>query len=378
MRGLSDTGWSTLIEQSLRHRTTGLLCQHILSLGSDRLQPGTVEACAAFVQAAEARSKQGILELAEVVGALARQGIEAVVIKGPVLARQIYPHPSLRDFRDLDLLVRPADRDATLAVLTARGYRSAVADLPAGRLRAYYDYNGQDILFAAGRYPLEPHWALAPRTFVPGLEGPPLIGRAVPVAQDGAVVLRGPAPEDALLVAALHGTKEHWAKLILLTDLAAMFRSWPRLDVALVLDRARQGRCERMLLVAVQLVQRLLGVSPPAPLAERAEADPVAARLAGAIERRLRGPQAEPPSVFDLSGFGWKVRDGLPDRLRYAARTLLTARTPHFRTLALPDRLAFLYPAVRLGLEWVIWPGWKRVRRLRSRSAMKHRTSLVR
>jgi hypothetical protein len=336
LRGLSDIGWATLIEQSLRHRTTGLLCQHILSLGPDRLQPGTVEACAAFIQAAEARSKRGILELAEVVGALARQGIEAVVIKGPVLARQIYPHPLLRDFRDLDLLVRPADRDATLAVLTACGYRSAVADLPAGRLRAYYDYNGQDILFAAERYPLEPHWALAPRTFVSGLDGPPLIARSVPVTQDGDVVLRGLSPEDALLVAALHGTKEYWAKLILLTDIAAMFRAWPRLDVVLVLDRARQGRCERMLLVAVRLVQRLLGVSPPAPLAERADADPVAARLAVAIERRLRGPQAEPPSVFDLTGFGWKVRDRLPDRLRYAARTLLTARTPHFRALALP------------------------------------------
>ncbi|MGC8477712.1 MAG: hypothetical protein ACP5NP_15285, partial [Acetobacteraceae bacterium] len=50
---------------------------------------------------------------------------------------------------------------------------------------------------------------------------------------------------------------------------------------------------------------------------------------------------------------------------RYAARTLVTARVPHFRTVALSEDLAWLYPLVRLGRDAFALPlrqAWRRVR----------------
>ena len=49
-------------------------------------------------------------------------GIACVAIKGYALARQVYPDPDLRSTGDLDLVVRPGDRDALIALLSETGY----------------------------------------------------------------------------------------------------------------------------------------------------------------------------------------------------------------------------------------------------------------
>lgn len=48
-------------------------------------------------------------ELFRIADALERSGVPLVVLKGPALAHTVYPDPSWRPFRDLDLLVRTRD-----------------------------------------------------------------------------------------------------------------------------------------------------------------------------------------------------------------------------------------------------------------------------
>src|SRR5215472_1806583 len=48
-------------------------------------------------------------ELFRLLELFGKQGIPALVLKGPVLATQAYAHPSLRTYGDLDLLVRQSD-----------------------------------------------------------------------------------------------------------------------------------------------------------------------------------------------------------------------------------------------------------------------------
>jgi hypothetical protein len=53
---------------------------------------------------------------AEVAGAFGREGIETLVLKGPVLAKWLYPG-EVRAYADSDLLVAPGDRGRAMAVL---------------------------------------------------------------------------------------------------------------------------------------------------------------------------------------------------------------------------------------------------------------------
>jgi hypothetical protein len=59
---------------------------------------------------------------AEVAGALAGDGIESLVLKGPVLAEWLYPD-EVRPYGDSDLLVAPGDWEPALAVLERLGFQ---------------------------------------------------------------------------------------------------------------------------------------------------------------------------------------------------------------------------------------------------------------
>lgn len=314
-----------------------------------------------FLDAQDTAFAKAERELGIILSAFASDGVDTIPFKGPALARRIYPRPGLRSFRDLDLLVRPRQRDRALAILESLGYRDAVPDLSPNRRRAYHDYNGQDILFALDRLPVEPHWAVAPRTMSADIDVNALFARSIPIDTPGMGAVPGLAPEDALLVAASHGVKEQWARLIWLVDIAHMFAAWPSLDGDAVLDRAAACGCRRMVLLATALAQDPLMATPPPCLAEAARTDPAVAALAAHVRRQLARPgtEAEAPSVFTLTGFRWRARERLSDRLRYGWRTLLTARVPHFRTVPLPEYLAFLYPLVRIGRDALTLPVWR-------------------
>jgi hypothetical protein len=63
-------------------------------------------------------------QLREIIRAFEHEGIEALVLKGPALAVQVYPHPATRPFADIDLLVRPDQYSKTKEALCQLGYRS--------------------------------------------------------------------------------------------------------------------------------------------------------------------------------------------------------------------------------------------------------------
>jgi hypothetical protein len=65
----------------------------------------------------------------ECVYALRAEGIRAILLKGPVTARWLYPDAGLRDYMDVDLLVARTEFGRALRILQRLGYR----DTQAGR-----------------------------------------------------------------------------------------------------------------------------------------------------------------------------------------------------------------------------------------------------
>jgi Uncharacterised nucleotidyltransferase len=95
---------------------------------------------------------------AEVVSIFGVEGIEALVLKGPVLAAWLYPG-ELRVYRDSDIMVAPKDRARAVGLLEEMGFRSwALAPLSV-------DPGGTD--FRLGDKSVDLHSA------IPGLFGSP-------------------------------------------------------------------------------------------------------------------------------------------------------------------------------------------------------------
>jgi predicted O-linked N-acetylglucosamine transferase (SPINDLY family) len=354
----SETDWSALVEHALAHGSASLLCRHLLAVGAEILPPEVATACSTYLAARESAAADALAQLGFVLDTLAADGIEALPFKGPVLGLQAYGDPAMREYHDLDLLVRREHMSGTLATLRDLGYRSeSIIGLRARRIADYYRYNGHDILFAREGLPLEPHWALSPRTFAE-LDTGPIFDRAVVIETVQGRRFRCFSPEDTLLVAAVHGGKEQWSRLVWVADIAALLHAHPAIDWTTVLARAKQAGCLRMALLAAELASQLLDARLPDHVRAAIARDPAVARLLERVRARLF-TDTETPSVFTLTRFRWNARERLGDRLRYASRTLLTARVPHFRAIDLPDRLSFLYPAVRLGHDFLALPVWK-------------------
>jgi hypothetical protein len=134
---------------------------------------------------------------AEVAGAFGRKGVETLVLKGPVLARWLYPG-EVRPYVDSDLMVAPRDRVHAVGVLERLGFVEYCPWMPTP---LSLDPGGT--AFSRGGAMVDLHCQL------PGLDGDPdaIWGRLAASAERlviGGVELRVPDHDVVLLHVVLH------------------------------------------------------------------------------------------------------------------------------------------------------------------------------
>src|SRR5205085_7611364 len=172
--------------------------------------------------------------------------------KGPVLAIQAYDDLGLRVFQDLDILVRDSDITPTMSTLLALGYERKQA-LTEAQVAMIQRLQGQDFVYRkAARIGVEPHTRLTPLKMTFDIDYAGLWRRAQRIDLNGRTMLIL-APEDTVLVLALHGGKEMWCHLKWAADIAAFLHSHPALDWTAITTRARSQGCGRILLLATEL-----------------------------------------------------------------------------------------------------------------------------
>ncbi len=283
-------------------------------------------------------------ELLSLLRKFQARGIPVLPFKGPTLAAYAYGNLSLRQFNDLDLLLRPEDLSAGQELLLAEGYKSGL-DLPEARQSDYLRALGQVPFYHQRDASLvELHSRLMPHCFFFPLGLEELWSRSELLSLQGEVV-RVLSGEDLLLVLSAHGAKHRFASLGWVSDLAALIQSRPTLDVELALDRARELRSERVLLLGLRLGYGLLNESPPKIVARRMRADPVSRVLAAQVWRGLtHGPPLSEPqgAMFQI-----RVRERFTDGLVYSLSLALQPIVADWKFLALPPAASLLYFCLR-------------------------------
>jgi hypothetical protein len=157
-----------------------------------------------------------------------------------------------------------------------------------------------------------------------------------------------PCPEDLLLLLAVNGTKDTWARLETIVALAALVGRHPQLAWTAVLDRAAELNARRMVHVGLLLARQLLGAIVPDEVMRGADSDPAAAALAeDAILRLDREDSGGPLGFVPRSLFILRSRERLNDRLRFCALRALTPTRLDAAALPLPDPLWPVYYLVR-------------------------------
>lgn len=367
--GLREADWTGAVQLALNHGVAGLMCRGLQRVPGDAIPPEMAAAAETFLVDAQARGSAAIADLFAILDTLADERIPALAFKGPALAAIAYGSAWIRPSRDLDLLCARDDMDRAIRALARLGYRSDQADLSPRVTAACHDYVGQDILFAQGRIPVEPHCAFAPAALAIDLDMEGMRARARAIAIDGREV-RTLGVEDTILTACLHGWKDQWWRLLWVADVAALLHRRPGPDWKVLEARAQEAGVRRILHLGLALARDLFDAPLPEHVGRAIAAEHGGDWLLQESKARLFRPAARVPSQNYVSRYHFVSRERAADRLRYLWRTMTTPRIIHFRMLKLPDPLFFGYFAVKLAHDYLALPLWRLTagRRARARS----------
>ena len=353
--GADAAAWNEFAADVRKHRLGAFLDRHLPRRIADML-PGNVRA--ALREGAEMAAFQSSRQqeaLRQLGPGCAAAGVQPILVKGPLLAQQLYGDAALRLSNDLDVLVRFEEVERADALLRAAGYTRKRPDFPLTP-RQHDTYKRVQYEFAyfspSQRLQLELLWRLE------GLSPPAELWAHAPAVQFAGGTWRVLPDAVNAFFLCLHGARHGWCRLAWLLDVAMLLRSasvpWPEM---LALARAQGG--ERMVWQASSLAEQLLGVEPPGALRVPRREEPEVAWLVREACRQMEvTPEQERQTGEWLRQLRYRVR------LQRGWRARVRVLQPHLHSLAswkalrLPDRLFWLYvPATPL-----LWLG----RRLRA------------
>jgi hypothetical protein len=283
-------------------------------------------------------------ELLGILNLFESEGLPAMPYKGPSIAKSIYGRLGLRQFIDLDILVRKQDVWHCQELLISLGYqphfnitrRQLPAFLKLGYVQMFTRDNGMSVV--------ELHWGIASRFFTFNLDTDRFWSRLVHMDLMGKQVLT-PTPTDLLLILCVHGAKDMWERLEWICGIAELVRKNEELDWEAVTRAAQETGAERMLYLGCYLARELFEAKLPDSIARRIDGDRIIPKLAAQVREIIVNGTS--PGVRKRILFHLRTKDRDLDRIRYCARLLFTSTPVDWQILPLPASLSFLYPLLR-------------------------------
>lgn len=283
-------------------------------------------------------------ELNAVLDRLDAAGIEAIVFKGPALAVVAYGDLNLRRFVDLDLIVRRADMDRAIEVLTQSGYVPA-KDLT-GEQQAVLLRTQHNLQFKRGRVIVELHWQVSSELFASTVTAEELWKNLSTVELNGRSV-NTLATEDLMFALCVHGSRHLWQRLAWICDIDRLITINPSLDWSELSERAKRAHAGRMFLLGPALAARLLGTDLPDSIAQAIARDERIGALCDEIRARLfDGPEQSALPLFTVIRFNLLIRSGWRSRFRYG-RFLFAPTDSDLDAVRFTPEFHFMYYLLR-------------------------------
>ncbi len=268
-----EIDWQYVIRYVNDHGITQLLYQSIKQINSTDVPSSVLAYLQRFCHNNSLRNFRSTHELILLLDLLSFNGISAIAFKGPVLAILAYHNIALRQFGDLDILVREHEVSQAQAILINNGYH--LGNLTNIQKRDL-DFHSGEISFVKDNCHtvIDLHWKMAPR-FIPfQIDLRSWWMRLQPITLNGTNTLTF-SLEDTLLHLCVHASSHLWVRLEWLCDIAELIRTHhSQIDWAKVLKQSHKVGCERILLLNCLLIHNLLGSQLPDIISDRMSLDP--------------------------------------------------------------------------------------------------------
>lgn len=331
--------WPLFLRLATAHGVRPLVCRTLQTCCWEVVPEATRQDLSRFYASNSARNRFLAGELLHILQLFEAEQILAVPFKGPVLAALFYGNLELREFVDLDFLIRERNIPKAKEILSNHGYQPnfiGTAVVP--------DFGDVELHSASTGMMVELHWQFMPRRFAPVLAAQDVWDGIEPSVLWGRQVWSF-SSQDMFLFLAVHGGKHSWSMLKWLCDLAEFIRSNPAMDWPRLFDRAEALGAVRTCRLAIYLAAELLQAEVPPGIVRVARDDAQVRRLVQDVRLRIE----EPRDVEAVEGqiFNLKLKERLRDKIRYVFLQCTQYSGEEERFLSLPPALSFMYVFVR-------------------------------
>jgi hypothetical protein len=338
--------WDYLLDMAFRHALVPLLYSQLKRVGSQLVPPLHLNRLREEFVRNSVRNILLTRELGDILEIFDAHALPAIPYKGPVLATTAYGDIALRQFSDLDILVRERDAERAAQLLLSAGYRSHYQT--SRKALAYY----VDLLCEQGFVRsdsdiyVEIHWAIAPKYVAANLDSEVYFGRAAKttIGERSALTF---TPEDLLLALCIHAGKHQWERLAWVCDLNETINRHSDIRWAQLLEESQRTRTRRMLYLGLHLTHDLLGTYLPAAVLEKVQADSSVQALGEKLRRRFFEQARRPNGMAESMAFHFKVRERALDGARCCYYLIIPPTPAEVTSISLPNALSFLYYLLR-------------------------------
>jgi len=374
------TDWRYLISAGNSHGVLPLLYRTLNQVCPDAVPAAKRELLKECYELNEKRNLLLTLELLKLIKALEERGVRAVPFKGPILAASVYGNLALRQFSDLDILVRKQDIPRAKEVLLSEGYRprrSASenggdfldADAESNR-KAPLSPNFYTFMRDDGKIIVDLQWRITERLFSFSPESELLWNHLERFhVRETSVITFSPAA--LLLILCAHGCKHLWEKLKWVCDVAQTIEVIQSKDRGIILEHTLINGNRRMVAIGLLLAHELLGATLPHDLAKNIRSDTVARSVATEVSRRLFAETDESSRVSKKFVFYLKINESWVQRVQYCSEyvsqyldSIFSPTSVERELWPLPKVLTFLhygFRPLRLVVKYGLQP-FKRIR----------------
>jgi hypothetical protein len=339
--------WPLFLLGAEEHRVVPLVAASVNQLDHALIPPEVRDKLRELQRAQTLFALQLTAELFRLLERFAKRDIQVLITKGPALAVRCYGEPGMRQYGDLDLIVREADIRRSTEAMRELGYQPRVplTAIDAKKEPGEYAFRkpGTHLLV---EFHTERTFRYHPRR----LQIEELFARGAFVTIDRCEVPTL-SLEDELVLICVHGAKHFWERLMWIADVAALVSRQP-LDWDRALAVANEVGAQRILRLGLRLAADLLGAELPAHLKSAVQSDRAVARLAAQIGSRLVFPELHEIGIVQRAAFRIQMRGSFFPGLAYLLRLSLTPteedwtpgkegnRPPFIDAISRPFRLA--------------------------------------
>ncbi|MFO7751219.1 MAG: nucleotidyltransferase family protein, partial [Desulfobacteraceae bacterium] len=289
-----------------------------------------------------ARNMRMVNDLERICSELDRQGLSYIAYKGPVGGMLGYNDIALRQFSDLDLMIRHQEFDRVLRFFGEMGF-----DIPQGSRKKVIDYTGKswrDIGASKGNLHIDLHQMMAkgPCFFRPFDETwENCVG--VKLNRDTVQTF---SIEDSLVVHSINNAKDGFSSLRQFRDIAGLMQEAGDIDWDRVVLIAEKRKSLTILLVSVKLAHLFCGAALPESIRVLTERRSVERKVKFYVDRLFS-------TGFNVDILSWYLTvpaclDTVLSKFRfYAWFASNPAPQVHPEMFRLPGYLFFLFPVLQ-------------------------------